>query len=147
MVRVRSPGVLMIVTAYSLGLVIAAILVVALRMPAVGVSFVGEGPRVLAKTAAGQVISMLAPEVPVTLRGGGLRLVIGEAEVTGLLRLRGRACEHEQGNRWDEDEPDEPDQVHVFPPETNSRILSFEKIVTVCPLLSTWIVARAGVSP
>lgn len=75
MVRVRSPGVLMIVTAYGLGLVLAAILAVALYMPSVGISFVSEGPRVLAKTAAGQVIAVLAPDAPVTFVGGGRRLI------------------------------------------------------------------------
>jgi two-component system sensor histidine kinase DevS len=75
MVRVRSPGMLMIVTAYGLGLLLSAILVLALRMPSVGVSFVGEGSRILAKTPAGQIIAVLKPDAPVTFLGAGRNLV------------------------------------------------------------------------
>jgi two-component system sensor histidine kinase DevS len=74
MIRVRSPGMLMIATAYGLGLVLAAILAMAVHMPSVGIRFVGEGRQVLATTADGQAIAVLAPDAPVTFAGGGRRL-------------------------------------------------------------------------
>jgi hypothetical protein len=75
MVRVRSPGVLMIVIAYGLILIPVVILAIALRMPSVGVSFTREGTRVLARTSAGQVIAVLAPDTPVTFTGGDQWLI------------------------------------------------------------------------
>src|SRR5262249_39209625 len=98
--------------------------------------------------ALAQLLQLLGEDVADNAVTGVLRLIVGEAEVTGLLCLRGRTREHEQGNRWVDGKPAEPDWSHVFPPVTNSTCaFFFRKVVTSRPLVSTWIVGRAGVPP
>ncbi len=75
MVRVRSPSVFVVVAAYGFSLVVAAIIVVVLQMPSVGLTFTADGSKIVAKTTAGGALASLQPNDPVTFTGGGLRLV------------------------------------------------------------------------
>ncbi len=92
MVRVRSPGVLLAITAYALSLVVASIVAAALHFPSVGLSFSRVGADILAVDSHNAVVDRLKPTAPIAFSGGGRTLLQPAVELVSEFEPSGSAA-------------------------------------------------------
>ena len=69
--RARSPGAWLMIAGYACVAMIAMVLFVALRLPAIGVTFVADGEAVAVVGADGRQLARLAPDAVVRLESSG----------------------------------------------------------------------------